>query len=46
MLKTQRKDTYQSRWRSLQLPPSVRFPTRVWFPPAQGNPDVCHFEQA
>jgi hypothetical protein len=26
MLKNQRKDTYQSRGRSLQLPPSLRFP--------------------
>jgi hypothetical protein len=44
MLKNQRKDTYQSRGRSLQLPPSCRFPprregnrTRVRFPLRAGE---------
>ena len=44
MLKNQRKDTYQPRGRSLQLPPSCRFPplregnrARVRFPLLSGG---------
>ena len=45
MFKSLRKDTYQSHGRSLQLPPSYRFPplregnrARVRFPPLRGEP--------
>ena len=38
MLKNQRKDTYQPRGRSLQLPPSCRFP-----PLREGNRERCAY---